>query len=85
MSRAVWHTLPAGTIKRIHVDRRVIDSNRKHGTDKPPVTIQTSKGSRKCRVVMIDGPSTVWYQPKKPLPCGARLWVSTTATVRWMA
>jgi hypothetical protein len=73
--------IKAGTIKRIHVDKHVIASNLKHGTDNPPITIQTSKGSYKCRAVDIKGPSRFVYRPTKPLSCGARLWIETHAEV----
>jgi len=74
--------LKAGTIKRLHVDRRVIASNRKHGRDDPPITVQTSKGPIKTRRAEILGPSTFIYNPTKPLSCGARLWVETRAEVQ---
>lgn len=71
--------LKAGTIKRIHVDKRVIMANLKHGRNDPPVTVQTSKGSVKTYGVTIFGPSRMVYSPDKPLSCGARLWLETHA------
>lgn len=70
----------AGTIKRLHVDRRIIAQNRKSGADEPAITIQTSRGSVKARRVNIQGPCT-FIQSAKPLSCGARLWVETRAAV----
>lgn len=71
----------AGTIKRIHVDKRIISQNLKHGTNLPPITVQTSKGSHKCYRADIKGISSFVYSPKKPLGCGARLWVETRSEV----
>lgn len=75
--------IKAGTIKRLHVDRHIIASNRKHGTDKPPLTIQTSKGSIKARRVNINGPSQFVYQSQKPLSCGARAWIETRSELEY--
>ena len=72
---------PAGIIKRIHVDKRVIAQNLKNGTNLPPITVQTSMGPHKAYEVQIRGPSVFKYSPTKPLSCGARLWVETRAEV----
>jgi hypothetical protein len=73
--------LKHGTIKRLHVDRRVVASNAKNGTVHPAVTIQTSQGPFKAMRAEILGPSSFIYSPHKPLSCGARLWVETRAEV----
>ena len=70
--------IPAGTIKRIHVDRRVMAHNLKYHTSKPPITVQTSRGSVKAQRVDIQGHSRMVY-PGKQLSCGARVWVETRA------
>lgn len=75
--------LPAGSIKRIHVDKNILASNRKHGRDDPAWTIQTSKGSHKARSVIWNGPTTAVGPPHKPLACGARMWIETTAEVEY--
>lgn len=59
-----------------HINRRVIDSNRKHGTNNPPVRFQKGKYGRPtyAQEVLIDGPCRVIYSPREPiLPCGARM------------
>jgi hypothetical protein len=75
----------AGTIKRLHVDKQIIARNRKEGRDDPTLTIQTSKGSFKASVVLVDGPCKfIQAGPasgRKPLSCGARVWVETRAKV----
>jgi hypothetical protein len=75
--------IPAGTIKRLHVDKGVIASDRKNGTCNPPLTIQTSKGSIKATTVHILGPSLFVYRPEKPLSCGARAWIETRAEIEY--
>lgn len=70
-----------GLIKRIHVDKRVIQSNLKHGRTDPPITVQTSRGPQKFMEVELFGPARFIYSPDKPLSCGARLWIETTAKV----
>lgn len=59
-----------------HVDRGVIDANRKHGTELPPVTIRRGKHgrSKKCFEAELPAGSRMLYSPHEPvLPCGARL------------
>lgn len=72
-----------GTIKRVHVDRRIMAANLKHGENNPPITVQTGHGPYKAREVRIEGPSTFVYRPEKPLACGARLWVETRGAVEF--
>jgi len=70
-------------IKRIHVNQHHIRHNLKNPDDpKPVLTVKTSRGNQKCDRVEIDGPSTVVYSPEKPLACGAKVWVETTAEIR---
>lgn len=70
-----------GTKKRLHVDRKVLAQNKKHNASAPPITVQTSRGPIKCHRARINGPSTLIYNESKPLSCGARVWVETTAEV----
>lgn len=74
--------LPAGTIKRIHVDKHVLASNRKHGIDNPAWTIQTSKGSIKCRYWNVVAACS-GKQGAKPLSCGARMYIETVGQVAY--
>ncbi len=67
--------------KRIHVNQGVIRSNRKNGTDNPPITVKTYKSNTYAREVSIEGPSRLIYNPDNPLSCGARLWIETEASV----
>lgn len=74
-----------GLIKRIHVNKHVIAHNVKHGTHEPAITIQTSVGPvRRAYRVSINGPSEMIYSDK-PLSCGARVWLETTAEVDYEA
>lgn len=72
---------PAGTIKRLHVDRRRLAADVKAGSKSAVLTIQTSRGSTKAVEVDIRGPSRFVYRPEKPLSCGARAWIETRAEV----
>lgn len=76
--------LPAGTIKRIHVDRHVMAANRRTGRSDAPVTVQTSDRPYKAHEVRILGPSRFVHSPHKPLSCGARVWVETRAEVEML-
>ena len=65
----------------IHVNQRVIARNRKFNTNEPPLIVRTYKGTKLAHEVVIHGPSKVINSPHKPLPCGARVWIETTAPV----
>lgn len=85
--------LKAGTMKRVHVDRRILAQNLKTGANAPAVTVQTSKGAYKCRAANILGYSEMRQAGTfardsdgevftlKPLKCGARVWVETMAAI----
>lgn len=68
-------------IKRIHVNQHIIKANRKNGTNNPVLTVKTSKNNFYAKEVEILGPSKVIYSPSKPLSCGARVWIESTAQV----
>lgn len=69
------------SIKRIHVNQHSIAANIHNKKPAPVLTVQTSRGSHVGHRIRIEGPSEVIYSPHKPLPCGARCWIETTATV----
>lgn len=59
-----------------HVNRNVIDSNRKHGRNDPPVKFQEGKYGKATYAMEVELPakSRVLYDPTGTiLPCGARL------------
>ena len=68
-------------LKRIHVNQHNIRSNKKNGTNKPVITVKTSKSNDYAHQVEVLGPSKVIYRPDKPLSCGAKVWIETTAEV----
>lgn len=74
------------TIKRIHVNMLIIKANQKTGLRDPVCTVKTSKKNHIGHEVEILGPdgevvAKLVYSPDKPLDCGARMWVETTAPV----
>ena len=71
--------IPAGRVKRIHVNQHVIRANTKTGAREPPISVKTSRDNFRCHAIEIDGPSRLVYSPVKPLSCGARLWIETHA------
>lgn len=74
--------LPAGTIKRIHVNRMNIAHNAKTGDRRPQWVVQTSKGPISCHRVNISG-SVAGSGPDDPqLGCGARVYLTTKAKVQ---
>jgi hypothetical protein len=68
--------------KILHVNKNIIASNKKHSLKDPPVTVRMGKEIHRGHEAEIDGPSRLVYRPDKPLSCGARVWIETTAFVR---
>lgn len=72
--------------KIIHVHQARIKGNTKNGTCEPPIIVRTYKGARYGhRVQLVDKDGTVLaellHSPKKPLNCGARVWLETSLDV----
>lgn len=73
--------MPAGTIKRIHVNQHIVRTNVATGDDAHSVTVQWKGKSYVARDVAIRGKSAVKQRMHKPLSCGARIWIETRAEV----
>lgn len=67
---------------RIHVNQHNIRANTKDGIHKPVITAKDYKQNRLRFEAEIDGPCRIVYSPDKPLACGAKVWIETTAGVR---
>jgi hypothetical protein len=65
----------------IHVNQHVVRANTKYGENNPVLTVKTYKENRYAHEVIIKGDSKVVYSAKKPLSCGARVWIETHAEV----
>lgn len=73
--------LPAGLVKRVHIDQHRNAANKKDGGDRPVYTVQAQGGPYKAHEVHIDGPSTfVGNGPS--LSCGAIHYLTTYAELR---
>jgi hypothetical protein len=68
----------------VHVNQHMIRANKKHGTNRPVITIKRGKSNTYCHEVEILGPSVVKYggNDKPLLSCGARVVVETEGNVR---
>jgi hypothetical protein len=71
------------TIKRIHINQHVIRRNNKvtDGNYEPPITVKQGKSNTYAYGVTVHGPCTVVHSPDKPLSCGAKVWLETTADI----
>jgi len=65
----------------IHVNQHVIRANRETGAEDPVLTVKTYKSNTYAHAATILGPSEVVYRPRKPLGCGAQVWVETHSEV----
>lgn len=74
-------TMPAGTIKRIHVNQHIIKQNKNTGTSMPPLTIKWRNKTYPASDVSVNGESKVVYAPLCPLSCGAHVWIETKSEV----
>lgn len=74
-------------LKRIHVNQHNIRANSKlatgevQGDELPVFTVKTYNENLKGERVVIKGDSELVYSPDKPLDCGAKVWIETTADV----
>ena len=68
--------LPKGRIKRVHVNRHFIASN-KQGGNKPVFTVKCGGKSHYARRVVFEGPAELIYRPEKPMSCGAVAWIES--------
>ena len=76
----------SGIIKRIHVNQHNIKTNQRMGVHLPVLTIKTTAKNHKAAervTILTDPPVTVVYSPDKPLSCGARVWIETTAEIEY--
>ncbi len=69
-------------LTRIHVHQAVIRRNGKTGSRDPVLTVKRGRANDYAHEVEIDGPCRIVYRPDKPLSCGAKVWIETTAGVR---
>ena len=68
--------------KRIHINRHVMARNKKQQENKPAIGIeQVGAAKRYAHTVQIDGPAVVIHNETRPLKCGARCWVETSANL----
>ena len=74
-------------MKRIHVNRNTLASNKKWGKDDAAIGVE-QRGQKKQyghRVdIIVEGEvvASVIHTEAQPLRCGARCWVETSADVR---
>lgn len=68
----------------IHVNRQILQRNRKNGTKDPPITVKTYKNNTYCYEAGNEHFRVV-YRPDKPLLCGAVCWVETHDKVEIIA
>lgn len=69
-------------IKRIHVNKHIISSNKKNDQHEPPLRVKTSDGNYAAhRIDILDEDreviATVVYAKGQPLSCGAEVWIET--------
>ncbi len=70
----------------LHVNRHTLAQNKKHNANKPPITIKTSKSNSYGHSVdILDKNGEVvatLVHSKKPLSCGARVFIVTHNDVK---
>ena len=70
-----------GLLKRIHVNQHNVRSNKKDGGNRPVFTVKTYKENIKGNNLKIKGESILINSPKKPLSCGATVWIECRCEV----
>jgi len=66
-------------MKIIHINRNIIQSNAKNGTENPVCRFEENGKVTYCMEIQINGPSRMVYRPSDPRKCGAKLWIETEA------
>lgn len=71
----------------IHVNRHIIDRNRREGRRDAPLSVRDYKKLRTADTVeIVDDTGQVVckivHRPEKPLGCGAKVWIETQLEVR---
>jgi len=69
-------------LKRIHVNRHTLASNKKHGVSDPAIGVEESGCEKRygSRIdILYDGVvvASVIHRENRPLKCGARCWIET--------
>lgn len=59
----------------VHVYRQRIDSNRKHGSEDPPIIVRRGKEREYGNSVRLIGNARIIYSKDTQLDCGARVWI----------
>lgn len=61
----------------IVINRHIIRANKKNNTRKPPIRVSRTKYSKPVYYKELTLPvgCKVIYNPDKPLPCGATVWI----------
>jgi hypothetical protein len=68
----------------VHVARQAVASNIKHGTAEPTIIVRKGKTSSRHHAVELVGPARVvsaFDGSRKPLACGARVWIECEGAV----
>ena len=69
-------------LKRIHVNRHTLASNKKHGVSDPAIGVEESGCKKRygSRIdILYEGVvvASVIHRENRPLKCGARCWIET--------
>ena len=69
-------------LKRIHVNRHTLASNKKHGVSDPAIGVEESGCEKRygSRIdILYEGVvvASVIHRENRPLKCGARCWIET--------
>jgi hypothetical protein len=84
-ARMLGTCLPAGRISRAHVNQWCLGHIRKAGsgvTDEPCITVKHGRGNTYGHGVAADGPGFIIQSVRRPLACGARVWIESKAGLR---
>ncbi|MGD1698799.1 hypothetical protein [Dapis sp. BLCC M229] len=84
--KGIWHKQETSVPQMIHVNQHNIKGN----IGKPPeelepvVSLKHGKRNDYGYELYISGPCYIVYQPYKPAPCGAHLWINTHYPVQFL-
>jgi hypothetical protein len=62
---------------QIHVNRHIVRKNIKENRDDPAISIRSSKGTIRAKIIEILGSATLIQDAAHPRSCGATIWLET--------
>ncbi len=84
--KGIWNKEKPTEPKMIHVNQNKIKANKRKppGKLEPVLSVKDGERNDYGYELYIPGPCLIVYEPYKPAPCGAHLWINTYNSVEFI-